>query len=113
MALRIRSLVVTKMLAGNILKPSTSSVGNWVSLSRIWMRSISLPQKMILSMMSSSLRNTSTVSPLTRKVPILSSVSLREYRASTRRCKSSSRPIWSPTRSWMALAVMSSGLPMP
>ncbi|OPZ25357.1 MAG: hypothetical protein BWZ00_01859 [Bacteroidetes bacterium ADurb.BinA174] len=78
------------------------------------MLSISSPQKITRIKISSYARNTSTVSPFTRKFPRLySTVSLREYKLFTNSRKKWSRSNICPSRISIVVLLKSSGFPMP
>ena len=55
----------------------------------------------------------SRVSPFTRKLPRCNSMSLRMYKASTKRRKKSLRSIFCPFRMCMTFSFMATGAPIP
>ncbi len=75
--------------------------------------SISSPNISMRTASSSYTGKISTVSPRTRKVPLVNDMSLRWYWMSTKRRSSASRSISSPTFSGTMRSTYSCGVPRP
>ena len=82
------------------------------SVSKVSIDSISSPQNVIFKEKSAYAMLMSTVSPLTLKLPLSNSKSLREYRLFTNLSKNLLRPIFSPTEISKIPSLKATGFPI-